>query len=214
MRTLPGLAALAALMFATALPPQAQAQPAPPGSYRERCTDIRMNGLFLSATCRGARGGGQSSINVRSCAGDIGVDDTGALSCQGPGVGPGPGAGAGPGYPGPGYPGPGYQGRPPPVAPLPPGYDSDAIVVYSKKNWLGRSQRIDRPVANLANVGLNDAIRSIRLERRSGPWVVCEDANFRGHCDRVDRDIADTRRIGMDRAISSLRPDRRERDAY
>jgi hypothetical protein len=192
MRILLGLSALAALALATA----AQAQPAPPGSYRERCTDIRMNGQFLSATCRGLRGGGQSSINVQSCAGDIGVDETGALSCQGPGAAPRPGYNPGPG--------PGYPGRPPPI--VGPEYGRDMITVYSRRNWDGRSERFDGPVANLDNIGLNDHIRSIRLGRRSGPWLVCSDANFRGRCERIDGDLDDTRRIGLDRAISSLRP--------
>ena len=193
MRTLLGLSVLATLALASA----AQAQPAPPGSYRERCTDIRMNGQFLSATCRGARGGGQSSINVQSCASDIGVDETGALSCQGPGAAPRPGYDPGPGS--------GYPGRPAIIGP-PPGYGRDAITVYSRRNWDGRSERLDGPIANLANVGLNDRIRSIRLGRRSGPWLACSDANFRGRCERIDGDLADARRIGMDRAISSLRP--------
>jgi hypothetical protein len=204
MRILPGLAALAALTLAASA---ADAQPAPPGSYRQRCTDIRMNGPFLSATCRGAYGGGQSQINVQSCASDIGVDASGALSCQGPG--------AGPGYnPGPLPPGAGDPRPRPGYDPGRDDYGRDAITVYSRKNWQGRSQRIDRGVANLDNFGMNDSIRSIRIERRSGPWIVCSDANFRGGCERVDRDIADTRRIGMDRAISSLRPERRERDRY
>ena len=192
MRILLGLSALAALALATA----AQAQPAPPGSYRERCIDIRMNGQFLSATCRGAYGGGQSSINVQSCAGDIGVDETGALSCQGPGAVPRPGYNPGPG--------PGYPGRPPPI--VGPEYGRDMITVYSRRNWDGRSERFDGPVANLDNIGLNDHIRSIRLGRRSGPWLVCSDANFRGRCERIDGDLDDTRRIGLDRTISSLRP--------
>ena len=197
MRTLLGLSALAVLALSTA----AQAQPAPPGSYRERCTDIRMNGQFLSATCRGLRGGGQSSINVESCASDIGVDETGALSCQGPGAGGRPGYNPGPD---------GYPGRPPVVVGPPAGYGRDTITVYSRRDWDGRSERFDGPVSNLDNIGLNDHIRSIRLGRRSGPWLVCSDANFRGHCERIDGDLNDTRRIGMDRAISSLRPLRPE----
>lgn len=194
MRTLLGLAAVAVLT----LPAVAQAQPAPPGSYRERCTDIRMNGPFLSATCRGARGGGQSSVNIGSCSGDIGVDASGALSCQGPGAGYNPG----PLPPGVGDP------RPPSERPPPPGYGRDSLTVYSKKNFQGRSQRIDRGVADLDDLGLNDQIRSIEVGRRSDPWIVCTDANFRGRCERIGRDLADTRRIGMDRAISSLRPER------
>jgi hypothetical protein len=203
MRILPGLSALAALTLAatTLTATGANAQPAPPGSYRERCTDIRMNGQFLSATCRGARGGGQSSINVASCAGDIGVDAAGALSCQGPGAGHNPPLPPGVGAP-----------RPPVLRPPPgQGQGRDAITVYSRKNFQGRSARFDHSIANLGAVGMNDSIRSIRFERRSGPWMVCTDANFRGHCDILDRDIEDVHRIGMDRAISSLRPSREGR---
>jgi hypothetical protein len=58
---------------------------------------------------------------------------------------------------------------------------------------------------------MNDRIRSIRLERRSGPWLVCSDANYRGRCQRIDTDLADSRQIGMDRSISSLRPLREPR---
>lgn len=67
----------------------ASAQPhySPPrGSYERHCTDIRVDGQFLSATCQGSQGGGQSSINILSCGTDISVDATGALSCLAPGV--------------------------------------------------------------------------------------------------------------------------------
>jgi hypothetical protein len=197
MRSVLGLAAVAVLTLAGA----AQAQPLPPGDYRSRCRDISMNGLFLSATCGGVRGGGQSSINVQSCPGaNITVDATGALVCAG--VAGGPGYNPGPLPPGVGDP------RPPGYRPPGGGYGGDVVTVYARKNWQGRSERIDRAVANLENFGLNDHIRSIQVGRRSGPWIVCEDANFRGRCTRVDNDIADTRRIGMDRSISSLRPER------
>ncbi len=197
MRKMLGLAILAVLTTGSA----ATAQPMPPGDYPSRCRDIQLNGQMLSATCGGVRGGGQSSINVLSCPGsNISVDATGALVCAGL-------AGGRP-QPGPGYPGPGYPGRPPVgIRPPPPG-EGDLVTVYARKNFQGRSIRFDRSVANLDNFGLNDHIRSIRLERRSGPWIVCADANFRGRCTRVDDDVADTRRIGMDRAISSLRPAR------
>jgi len=201
MRKMLGLAALAVLTMAT--PPAATAQPMPPGDYPSRCRDIAMNGQMLSATCRGERGGGQSSINVLSCPGsNISVDASGALVCASLAGGrPPPLPGPGPGYPG----GP---GRPPPgIRPPPPGR-GDVVTVYARRNFQGRSMQIDRSVANLDNMGLNDHVRSIRLERRSGPWMVCADANFRGRCTTIDRDVADTRRIGMDRAISSLRPTR------
>src|SRR5947209_12246501 len=95
-----GIATLALMAAAPAI-----AQPRyglPTGSYQRQCSDMRVNGEFLSATCRGARGGGQSSIRISSCAGDIGVDASGALSCAGPGaVTPTPPAYA---------PSPGYRG--------------------------------------------------------------------------------------------------------
>lgn len=203
---------LAALALAVAAPALGQPQYAVPrGSYQSQCNDIRVNGQFLSATCRGARGGGQSSINIASCSGDIGVDATGALSCAGPGA----------------------------VAPVPPAYapaqgnrddrgrgdsygggygerrgrsGSDAVTVFTGRNWRGQSIRIDQEVANLADGGINDRIQSIQLEPRSGAWIVCSDAGFRGRCITIDRSVSDTREIGMRDSISSLRPvqDRRE----
>jgi hypothetical protein len=200
MRMTLGLCALALAVPAAS----AFAQPpggAPRGSYERQCTDIRMNGQFLSATCRGARGGGQSSINVMSCAGDIGVDASGALSCAGPGaVAPAPPAYApGPG-PGP-NPGQGY-------GPRPPRYARDSVTLYGGRNWRGPSVRIDGEAPNLGSTGLNDRIRSIQLDRRSGPWTVCTDANYRGRCTTIGQSVPDTRAIGMGDSISSLRPAR------
>ena len=201
MRTILGLSALA-LMAAPVTAALAQPQAAPPrGSYQRQCTDIRMNGQFLSATCRGARGGGQSSINVLSCAGDIGVDASGALSCAGPGAAaPAPPAyGPGP-RPRPDY-GHGYGERPRP-------YGRDIVTVYGRRNFRGPSVRIDGDAPNLSSTGLNDRVRSIQLDRRSGPWIVCTDAGYQGRCITIRDSVADTRRIGMGEAISSLRPAR------
>jgi hypothetical protein len=85
----------------------------PPGSYRRQCSHIRMEGQFLHATCRGARGGGDSSINVASCSTGVFVDDSGALTCIGPGGGAPPQVrDAPPGYnTGHGYPPPGSGDR-------------------------------------------------------------------------------------------------------
>jgi len=209
MRMILGLSALA-LMVLPVTAAVAQPSAPPRGSYQRQCTDIRMNGQFLSATCRGERGGGQSSINVMSCAGDIGVDVTGALSCAGPGAAapappayvPGrPGNNPGPGYNpgGPGYnPGPGYGGRP----------GRYSAVLYGGRNFRGPSVQIQGDAPNLSSTGLNDRVRSVQLDRRSGPWIVCADANYRGRCTTISDSVADTRRIGMGDAISSLRPAR------
>jgi hypothetical protein len=209
---------LCALLFA--LPSWealAQPQPRPHGSYERQCTDIHMSGQFLSATCRGARGGGQSSINVLSCSSDIGVDATGALSCTGPGApAPAPayrqgqapdlrrGYESGPAY-GPadrsGYePRRGYGERRP--------YGQEAVTLFGGRNFRGRSVRIDGPAPNLGSTGMNDRVRSIRLDRRSGPWIVCTDAEYRGRCMTIADSLGDTRLIGMGDAISSLRPAR------
>ncbi len=200
MRMTFGLCALAlALPAASAL---AQPQYAPPrGSYERQCADIRMNGQFLSATCRGAQGGGQSSINVLSCSGDIGVDASGALSCAGPGAAAPPPPAYIPG-PRPDYnPGPGYGQRP-------PRYGRDSVTLYGGRNWRGPSVRIDGEAANLDSTGLNDRVGSIQLERGSGPWIVCTDAKYRGRCTTIRESVRDTRDIGMRDSISSLRPAR------
>jgi hypothetical protein len=197
MKVLLGAAALTLLAGAAAAQPYAP----PPGSYQRQCESFRMEGQFLHARCRGA----VSSINVLSCSTDIGVGPDGGLVCGGPGVGaapppaysPRPAYGAAPDY---GrddygrYRGDRY-GR----------YGRDAIVVFSGRNSRGRSLRLDHEVPNLEELGLNDRVRSIRLPRRSGPWLVCEHANYRGRCETVTASIADTRRLGLD-GISSLRP--------
>lgn len=204
MRMILGLSVLA---LAAAAPAFAQPQYAPPrGSYERQCTDIRMNGQFLSATCRGARGGGPSSINILSCSSDISVDESGALTCTGPGGGAPPTVRDAP---------PGY------AAPARPGYDSGApyrgrrgghwresVALYGARNWRGQAIRIEDATPNLGGTGLNDRVRSIQLEPGSGPWIVCTDANYRGRCATIRESLADTRRIGMGDSISSLRPAR------
>lgn len=193
---------LSALALSTLAPPAlAQGQyPQPRGSYERLCTDIRMNGPFLSATCRGARGPAGSSLNTASCASDIGVDAEGGLVCSGPGAAP---------PPRPGRPPPG--GYPPPRPPY--GDDGrpgrDTITLFSGKNLRGQAVRVAGPMPNLARTGLNDRVRSIQLDRRSGPWIVCADADYRGRCVTITRSIPDTRELGMARDISSLRPARR-----
>lgn len=202
MRMTLGLCALA-LAVAPAASALAQPRyPAPHGSYERQCANIQMNGQFLSATCRGAQGGGQSSINVLSCSGDIGVDASGALSCRGPGAAaPPPPAVYAPGPPPPYNRGPGYAERP-------QRYGRPTVTLFGGRGWRGPSVRIDGEASNLGSTGLNDRVGSIQLERGSGPWIVCSDANYRGRCVTIDQSVPDTRDIGMRDSISSLRPAR------
>jgi hypothetical protein len=202
------LLALAGFALATTLAwsPRAAAQPYPPGSYRQQCTDLYMEGQFLHGYCRGPRGAGESSVNVLSCSTGVFVDETGALACIGPGGGappayvppPSPGYAPGQGYaPGSGY-APGYgPGR---------GSGRGAAVLYSRPGWRGPSIVVDGPAPNLADSGLNDRVRSIRLNPRSGPWLVCNDADFGGRCVTIRRSVEDTGQIGMRGDISSIRP--------
>jgi hypothetical protein len=199
MRTILALSLLA-LMAASGAAAQ-QWYGAPRGSYERQCTNIRMEGQFLSAYCRGSRGAGESSINVLSCSTDIGVDPSGGLACIGPGGGAPPSVrDAPPGYytgPPPGY-GSGYGGR--------GGSRRDAVTLFSGLNWRGLPVRIEGAAPDLGGNSLNDRVRSIRLERGSPPWIVCTDAEYRGRCLTINRSVADTRQIGMLDAISSLRP--------
>jgi len=209
------MAAAVALCAAPALTPAA-AQPRyggalPPGDYQRQCTNLYMEGQFLHGTCRGARGGGDSSINVQSCSTGIFVDRSGALACVGPGGGAPPQVRDAP----PGYNtgqardsyGGGYRGDD-------RGYDRgeyrgrsgrDTAVLYDRRGYGGRSVQVEGPTPDLGPSGINDKVRSIRLERRSGPWLVCSDAGYRGRCVTIRESVSDTRQLGM-RDISSLRP--------
>jgi len=197
---------LAAALLALSIAAPAAAQPVygglPPGDYQRQCSNIRMEGQFLHAYCRGRRGAGESSINVLSCSTGIFVDDNGGLTCIGPGGGAPPQPQAGqPGY----YTGPAQ------------GYDRydrygrgdrrerGAAVLFGRRNWGGPALRIEGPTPNLGDTGLNDRVRSIQLDRRSGPWLVCEDAGYRGRCVTIRDSVADTRSLGLG-GISSLRP--------
>lgn len=223
MRSLIALSTLA-LAAAAAVPAAAQPYGPPPGPYQSQCRDIRMEGQFLHAYCRGARGEGPSSINVASCSTGIFVDASGALACVGPGGGAPPqvqeggrGSFHGPGYPTSPQPPPpqGYA----PATPRVPDYGRDRgerewlgrrarhdAILYAGRDFSGPSVRIDGAAPNLAATDFNDRARSIRIDPRGGPWIVCSDAGFRGFCTTIYDSVRDTREIGMRRAVSSLRP--------
>jgi hypothetical protein len=110
MKIVPGLLAGIILVIASS---SAFAQ-APPGSYRESCRDIRMQGPTLAALCRRANGRGEqlTALDVAHCVGDIG-NNNGNLVCNGgQPARPAPPPTEAQYAPGPGYPAPGYA--PPP----------------------------------------------------------------------------------------------------
>jgi hypothetical protein len=199
MKLVLGLLAVGTL-FAPAWPVAAQGLP--PGTYLQQCRDVRMEGQFLHAWCRGPQGSGNSSINVLSCPSGIGVAPDGALVCSGLGPAPGP-------YPPTTrpYPPPGEGGYYPP----PGGYGRWSATIYDRFGFRGRAIRLRDEMPNLDRTGLNDRVASIRLGRRTGPWLVCSDANYRGRCVTVGSDIGDTGQLGMLNSISSMRPLRDER---
>lgn len=226
MRGMFGLTALAACLAIPALGTPAAAQPQygppysqqfapPPGPYQSQCSNIRMNGHFMTAWCRGTRGSGESTINIESCSTPIGVDPSGGLSCIGPGGGAPPAVrDAPPGYSTgdrPPYGRPGYDGR----------YGDDGrggygygdrrngqpmATLFEGSGYRGRPVRLYGPMPDLDRTGLNDHVRSIRLDRRSGPWLVCTEANYGGRCVTIRRSTPDTRMFGMSESISSARP--------
>jgi hypothetical protein len=209
-----GYFALAILGIALGAPGLAAAQRAiPPGSYQQHCRNISINDIYLSAWCRGSRGSGQSTINVASCRGDIGVDSQGGLVCSGSGGGgsdypqdrPYPDDRPRPPYDGGGRP-PYDDGRRPPYGGGSGGGREPTATLYEGRGYRGRSMEVYGEMSNLNRTGFNDRVGSIRIGRRSGPWQICTDSKFRGRCTLIRGDLRDAREIGMDSAISSLRP--------
>ncbi|MDZ4372934.1 MAG: beta/gamma crystallin-related protein [Phenylobacterium sp.] len=187
-----GLFALATVAVAGS----AYAQRPPPGSYLNQCRNVSVQGQFLHAQCRDARGSwATSSINLESCGSDISVGRDGGLVCFAQGVGPGPGRPPGGPYP-----------PPPGVRPPPPGYGGYGVTIYDRFGFRGRALQLRGPTPNLDGSRFNDRVASIQLPRRSGPWLVCEDSNYRGRCVTVSSDVRDVGRLGMLNRISSLRP--------
>ncbi|WP_297801713.1 beta/gamma crystallin-related protein [uncultured Brevundimonas sp.] len=189
------------------LPASANAQPGrgpsiPSGSYTRSCEDMRMNGGRLYAVCRDMRGQMRAStLEISRCGRSDVVNRDGLLMC-----------GNIAGQPDRNY-RPGQPNRPgqPPI-PNRPGFDNrgGSITLYRDSNYRGQELRFDGEVSNLRNVGMNDAVSSIRLSRGSGDWQVCTDANFRGRCEIISTDVSDLTRMRLNDQISSIRPiDRR-----
>ncbi len=181
---------------------QVQARGAPRGSYAQSCTGSYVNQGRLYADCRDRSGNvRETSIELARCSSsDIG-NDNGLLVCynhRGDYEDNRPGRPNRPNRPGGGWDDnrPGQGG----------GWNQSSITVYRDANYRGQSMSFRDEVPNLRNLGMNDAISSIRLSR--GSWEVCEDANYRGRCEVVRGDIRDLRNTGLNDKISSLRPAR------
>lgn len=175
---------------------QVQARGAPRGSYAQSCSGAYVNRGRLYADCRDMRGNmRETSIELARCSSEEIVNRDGRLACgrfQGDFENSGR-----PGRPGGGW----NDGRPGNG-----GWGQSSITVYRDADYRGQSMSFRNEVPNLRNLGMNDAISSIRLSR--GSWEVCEDANYRGRCEIVRGDMRDLRNTGMNDKISSLRPAR------
>jgi hypothetical protein len=183
---------LAALALASggAQPPAQEweggARVAPRGSYRDSCSGEYVNRGRLYADCRDRRGQVRgTSIELNRCADHQIRNDDGRLVC---------GSWRGDYEERPGRPGNGWDGR------------GASITVYRDSQFRGASSRFDGEVPNLAHLGFNDAISSMRLR---GDWEVCTDAYFRGQCRTFSQDILNLQPLGLNDRISSLRPARR-----
>ena len=57
---------------------------------------------------------------------------------------------------------------------------SAEVTFFDTQNFGGRQFRMDRPMPNFGNTGINDRSQSVIVEGE--PWEVCVDANFAGGC--------------------------------
>jgi hypothetical protein len=124
--------------------PPADAQGVPQGSYQSTCTNIRMEGDTLKATCRTKQGGSRHAEfeKPEQCNGDI-VNSNGALRCHvgaaGP-AGPGPRYGQAPGQ----APAPGYGQAPPPSYGPGPGGRPGSRGEQAAEGWWEREHRVEQ----------------------------------------------------------------------
>lgn len=187
------------LSLASVSPADAQSRGAPRGSYAQSCSSAYVNQGRLYADCRDTRGQLRStSIRLDRCMRDDIANMNGLLTC---GSFRGDFENSRPGRPDDNRPGRPDDNR--------PGGNWNngrgaSITVYRDSQYRGQAMTFDREITNLRQVGMNDAISSIRLSR--GSWEVCEDANFRGRCVVIRDDTRDLVRMGWNDKISSMRP--------
>jgi len=97
-----------------------------------------------------------------------------------------------------------------------------ALVAYSGPDYTGRSWVFSDDARDLAQLGLNDQVSSLRV--LGGRWRICRHADFRD-CRDISADVPDLGRLGLDNQISSIqelgaegwaggRPDHDRHDRY
>jgi hypothetical protein len=81
------------------------------------------------------------------------------------------------------------------------GYGTGRIVLYSSRDFRGRSLVLD---SSRGAIDMS-AVQSVQVQRGSA-WQVCEDVDFRGRCTTVSGDVADLRSLGLPGRVRSARP--------
>ena len=77
-----------------------------------------------------------------------------------------------------------------------------SIIVYQDADFRGRSREFTGDVPDLAKLGFNDKISSVRVQ--SGHWRLCRDADYQ-NCISVDQGgIRDLSALGLNDAVSSI----------
>lgn len=81
------------------------------------------------------------------------------------------------------------------------GWQRLGLAVYSQPHFSGRSWVFSDDVRNLAELGLNNQISSVRV--LGGRWRLCRQPFF-VDCTEISGSVSDLRRIGMGNQISSI----------
>jgi len=202
------------------LPSNAAAQ-RPVGSYQKSCTSISMTrDGYLQASCKTVNGSWQQTrIRVSECRGGDIANNNGRLVCASGRSGDNRGNqggwsnsnGRGRGHDKhdhDGKKGRGHDGRD-------RDWDRDGdrdrdrssarsgVILYSGKNFSGRTLSVRNDYGNLRTTGFNDAVSSIRIVGR-GTWRFCSDRNYGGRCVNVSSDVRDMNRLAVRTAVSSI----------
>jgi len=79
------------------------------------------------------------------------------------------------------------------------------IVLYDQPDFKGRAVTVDRAVANLATLNMEDRVSSFTI-KGAGDWVLCEHRNFAGRCVRVQAQAQNLNLFPIVGRVSSLYP--------